>query len=123
MQGMIEQTVLPTDNGRHCFEVQIIDDSVYRTDRRFQYSLGSRDPRVVVPEMSGSAEIRDNDGKAVAIGFEQIEYTVMEGGSIDVCVWMTSGAVDQPFTIQVSTELTSNINPSEFNSFAQLSIS
>ena len=61
----------------------------------------------------GVANIVDDDERSVTIGFDQSDYTVMEGESVEVCVWMTAGSVGQPFSVQVSTELSSNINISE----------
>ena len=98
---------------RPCFPVEIIDDDVYRNDRRFNFTIGSHDPHVTISSATGVAEITDNDEERVEVGFEFENYEVMEGESIEVCMWRTAGFIGQPFTIQVSTRATSTINNSK----------
>lgn len=104
-----EMTVGPSTR-RACFPVSLIDDSVYRTGRRFFYNIGSHDSHVAVRNATGVAQISDNDEQSVVVGFDQSSYTVVEGDSVRVCVEMMAGAVGQPFTVNASTVLSSSIN-------------
>ena len=105
---------VPAGENRPCFPVHIINDNIFKTGRRFYYSLGSHDPNVnIVGARRGEIEIMDNDEQAVRIGFERREYNVMENDSIEVCVWMTGAGVGQPFTVTVFTGQTSSISYGE----------
>ena len=99
-----------------CFSVSIINDNIYKTNKTFSYSLGSHDPHVTIQGAPrGVIEIMDNDEEAVIIGFEHREYTVMEGESIEACMWMTGAQVGQAFDLTISTEQTSSISRCELH--------
>ena len=104
---------VPRGSSNPCFPVSIINDNIFKTGRRFYYSLGSHDPHVTIQGTRGIIEITDNDEEAVTIGFEHSEYYVMESESIDVCMWITTAGVGQPFSVTVFTGQTSSISLSE----------
>ena len=105
---------VPAEEIHPCFLVSIINDNIFKTGRRFYYSLGSHDPRVnIVGAHRGEIEIVDNDEKAVTIEFEHREYYIMENDSIEACVWLTGARVGQSFTITVFTGRTSSISYGE----------
>ena len=101
---------------RPCFSVSVVNDNIYKTNKMFKYSLGSHDPRVTIQGAPrGVIEILDNDEQAVIIGFEYSEYTIMEGESIEACMWMTGAPVGQPFSFTFLTGQTSSINQCELH--------
>ena len=110
--GVNRNLVVPAGQSNPCFTVRIIDDNLFKTNKRFYYSLGSHHDHVTVRGPSrGSVEIVDNDEKAVRIGFEHGEYYVTEGESIEACLWMTGSQVGQPFSLIAFTGQTSTIEP------------
>ena len=109
--GSNVDVTVPAGENRPCFPVHIINDNIFKTGRRFYYSLGSRDPHVnVVGARRGEIEIVDNDERAVTIEFEHSDYYVMENDSIVACVLLTGARVGQPFTVTVFTGQTSSIS-------------
>ena len=100
-------------NTRPCFSVGIVNDNIYKTGRRFYYTLGSHDHHVIIRGTRGVVQIADNDEQAVTIGFESSRYYVMESESVEVCLWMTAGGVGQPMSVIAFTGQTASINPGE----------
>ena len=106
----VDLTVSAGDT-RSCFSVALLNDNIYKTDKSFYYSLGSRDDHVTIEgALRGEVRIADNDEQAVIIGFEHSEYTVLESESVTACVWMTGAQIGQPFTATIYTAHTSTIN-------------
>ena len=104
-----EMTV-PPNVFRTCFPVSVEDDNIYKSGRYFTYTVGSHDDHVTIRNATGVAMIQDNDEGTVEVGFDRGTYTVVEGESVEVCVWMTAGWVGQPFVVNVTTVLTSTIS-------------
>ena len=101
---------VPAGTTRPCFTVTIINDNIYKTNKRFFYSLGSHDPHVTIQGApKGMIEIEDNDEEDVIIGFENREYYVVENGTVEACVWLTGARIGQPFSARVLTGLSSTI--------------
>ena len=109
LHGEGEITIPPTEV-RTCIPVSIVDDNIYKSGRRFHYTVRSHDTRVIIRNNTGVAMIQDNDEGSVEVGFDRDTYTVVEGESVEVCVWMTAGRVGQPFVVNATTVLTSSIS-------------
>ena len=109
MSGEGEMTV-PPNPVRTCFPVSIVDDNIYKSGRRFSYTVESHNDHVIVRNATGMVVIQDNDEESVEVGFDRDTYTVVEGESVEVCVWVTAGQVGQPFVVNVTTVLTSSIS-------------
>ena len=109
VHGEGEITIPPTEV-RTCFPVSIVDDNIYKSGRRFSYTVRSHDTHVIIRNNTGVAMIQDNDEGSVEVGFDRSTYTVVEGESVEVCVWMTAGRVGQPFVVNATTVLTSSIS-------------
>ena len=87
---------------RACADIPITDDNRVELPENFTVDIRSDDPDVEFVPPTSVVTIFDND--RIVIGFETEQYQGEEGGMIEVCAIIRSGALERSALVELFTQ-------------------